>query len=470
MHTTVLDLCDRDEQDDTLFPIDAQHTIFTRKIKPALNHVIAINEHTQRGPGEFGQRFVFDIGKQHGDFILGLSLQIKLSHWFTEAALGPHSWFYANSLGTAIIARAELEIDGIIIETIDSDYINIKNLLNSTSNQFGAFYDGIAHLSIRGLLSWPTTQRYPTENGTIICPLLFHFNKKAMLPILSIREKSVRVNITLRPFKECIRRSGLPPRLNCDETPLGSTLQVGNKTYLAASTEPQFKDLRLLVQSVFIDNPLRQAYISNPFEYLFREPQTFRFTEPTKYITTKSTGDTINIQLPLEINGPIEELWWIFRRKSAVINNEWTNYSSLAEYQIARISDDPLAEPPAPIKAATIQINGVDVIAAEGNYFREHIARKHPGGYLAYKSFIYGYSFAAEPGQHQPSGSFNTSRAQTVRLLLDIQTPPSVSFPSTTPPTEWSDEVLKGWEIAVYSIGLNWMRIENGMANKLFSS
>jgi hypothetical protein len=244
-------------------------------------------------------------------------------------------------------------------------------------------------------------------------------------------------------------------------------LQIGNKTYLAAATEPKFKDLRLLVQSVFIDNPLREAYIRNPFEYLFREPQMFRFTEPTKYITTKSTGDSISVQLPLEINGPIEELWWVFRRKSAAVNNEWTNYSSLAEHQIAHISDDPLAEPPAPIKAARIQINGVDVISAEGNYFREHIAQKHKGGYLAYKSFIYGYSFATSPNQHQPSGSFNASRAQTVRLVLDIQTPPQLAFAI---PTEWSDEVLKGWEIAVYSTSLNWMRIENGMANKLFSN
>lgn len=466
MQTTVLDLCDRDEQDDTLFPIDSHHTIFSRKIKPALNHVIAINEHTQRGPGEFGQRFVFDIGKQHGDFILGLHLQIKLGHWFTDAAMGPQSWFYTNSLGTAIIAKAELEIDGIIVETIDSDYINIKTLLNSTTNQFGAFVDGIAHLPIKELLSWPNTERYPTENGTILCPLLFHFNKRSMLPILSIREKSVRVNIALRPFKECIRRAD-QPRLSCDDTPLGSTLQIGNKTYLASSTEPQFKDLRLLVQSVFIDNPLREAYIRSPFEYLFREPQIFRFTEPTKYITTKSTGDIISVQLPLEINGPIEELWWVFRRKSAQVNNEWTNYSSLSEHQIAHISSDPLAEPPAPIKSATIQINGVDVVSAEGNYFREHIAHKHKGGYLAYKSFIYGYSFASSPSQHQPSGSFNASRAQTVRLVLDIQTPPPLSFAM---PTEWSDEVLKGWEIAVYSTSLNWMRIENGMANKLFSS
>jgi hypothetical protein len=446
MQSTILDLCDRDEQDDTLFPIDAPATIFTRKIEPVLNHVITINEHTQRGPGEFGQRFVFDLGRQHGDLIAGLFLQIKLG-----STPLPANWFYANSLGTAIIARAELEIDGVIVETIDSDYINIKTLLSSTANSFGFFADGIGHLPVKDLLNWPATRKFPTDGRTLICPLTFHFNKKALLPIISIKEKSVRVNVQLRPFKECIRLRGTEGRASCDVAPPQIALD----------------DLRLLVQSVYIEGALRKSYMSAPFEYLYRQPQTFRFTEPSKYIMTKSAGDSISVQLPLEINGPIEELWWVFRRKSAAVNNEWVNYSLLAEYQIANTSDDLYAEPPAPIKAATIQINGVNVVSAEGNYFREHIAARHPGAYMAYRSFIYGYSFASEPGKHQPSGSFNASRAQSVRLVLEIQTPPSLSFASST---EWSDEVLKGWEIAVYSIGLNWMRIENGMANKLFSN
>jgi hypothetical protein len=261
MQSTILDLCDRDEQDDTLFPIDAPNTIFTRKIKPIVNHVITINEHTQRGPGEFGQRFTFDIGKQHGDLIIATYLQVTLGS--TEL---PDIWLYANSLGTAIIAKAELEIDGIIVETIESDYINIKTLLNSTTNQFGIFTDGIGHLPIKELLAWPVTHKCPTDNRTLVCPLLFHFNKKAVLPIISIREKAVRINIQLRPFKECIRLPGGLARTNCDYAP----------------PEVKFDDLRLLIQSVYITDPIRKAYMTRPFEYMYRQPQIFHFTEPMK--------------------------------------------------------------------------------------------------------------------------------------------------------------------------------------------
>jgi hypothetical protein len=474
--TTILDLCDRDEQDDILFPLDSQNTLFSRKIQRCINYVSTINEHTQRGPGEFGQRFVYDIGRQHGDFISGLFIQIKLSHWLTEDAIaiiqkgqGTHPWFYANSLGSAIIAKAELEIDGIVIETIDSDYINIKTLLNSTTNQFGLLSDGIGHAPVQTLLNWPATQPFPTDNRILICPLPFHFfteEKKELLPVLSMREKSIKVNITLRPFTECIR-SNSEIRRSCAHTPLSHTFQVGEQTYTARSQEPEFADLRLLVQGIYIDGPIRQAFIRQPYEYIIRQPHIFHFTEPTKYVTNKSSGDIISVQLPLEINGPIEEIWWIYRRKSARVNNEWTNYSLLSEQQQKYISRDPLTSAPPPIIKATIQINGIELISAKGDYFREHISKKHPGGITAYKSFIYGYSFANSPGKHQPSGSFNASRASTVRLSLDIQTPPPFTVPT---PNEWTDEDLRGWEVSVYVIGLNWLRIENGMANRLFSS
>ena len=68
----------------------------------------------------------------------------------------------------------------------------------------------------------------------------------------------------------------------------------------------------------------------------------------------------------------------------------------------------------------------------------------------AMSSFIYGYPFARNPGEHQPSGSFNASRV-TLRLVLDVKAPPGAL-----------------WEVKVFCIGMNWMRFENGLANAMF--
>ena len=74
---------------------------------------------------------------------------------------------------------------------------------------------------------------------------------------------------------------------------------------------------------------------------------------------------------------------------------------------------------------------------------------------MPYNKYIYGYPFARNPGEHQPSGTLNASRVQSLRLTLTVQVPTSLYDTS--------------WEVKVYCIGLNWLRFENGIANKLFT-
>jgi hypothetical protein len=64
---------------------------------------------------------------------------------------------------------------------------------------------------------------------------------------------------------------------------------------------------------------------------------------------------------------------------------------------------------------------------------------------------MYGWSFAETPGQFQPSGSANMSRANSLRLTLEVRAPPGDS-----------------WEVKVFCVALNWMRYENGLANAVF--
>ena len=83
------------------------------------------------------------------------------------------------------------------------------------------------------------------------------------------------------------------------------------------------------------------------------------------------------------------------------------------------------------------------------------IGKKHKGGIVPYHRYIYGYTFGEHPSEHQPSGSLNASRLQNIRLTLEIQPPNSI--------------YNKGWEVKVFCIGLNWLRFENGICNKLFT-
>jgi hypothetical protein len=76
--TTLLDLTDRDVQDNDFFPLNTNTTWFTRNPERRnIPFVPVIQDFPFRGPACYGQRFTFDIGALPcGDILLGTAVQI----------------------------------------------------------------------------------------------------------------------------------------------------------------------------------------------------------------------------------------------------------------------------------------------------------------------------------------------------------------------------------------------------------
>jgi len=405
--------------------------------------------------------------------MFGAALQIRLSHWLDRTTQllvekgsltykNPESaWFYCNSLGTAIIEKAELEINGSTVEEIDGDFINtFSTLFADLNSQVGIATDHLGRVSIARLLGWNPARLYPVEDGVIHCILPFFFMRNRLreaLPMIAIAEGSVKIHVVLRPFGECLRQAR-GYRDDCTSTPLSKAITFQKTAFLPATLYetittvkeiPQFQDVRLLTFGSLLNGKIRESMLRNPFEILHRHVQTFTFAEPLKYVVAKNTtSDTVKIQLPLEANHPLEEIIWFIRRTDVATNNEWTNYSSVLEKDY-----DTTFNPLAPLLvSAAIQVNGITVCDAEEIYYRDLIARHHRGGVVPFRSFIYGYPFARHPGEHQPSGTLNASRLQNLRLVLEVKNPGVA------------------WEVKVFCCALNWLRFQNGIANPVFQN
>jgi hypothetical protein len=478
---TLLDLTPRDFQDGEYTPLQAEKTWWlpdqTRRLRP---FSLSVQQFPFRGPTAFGQRFTFDIGSvSAGDLLFSTVIAIELGHWFDDTSIlrfeaGKYDyekydqkyvgdpWFYANSLGSVILQQAELEVNEQTIETVDGDFLNTSSLLfQDINNQYGFAADGLGKSPLASLLQTPVSRPFPTQSRMIYIPLPFFFQRTRLqeaFPLLACKEGSVRIHITLRPFAECVRRLK-GRRVSCLETPLKSRIDVIDYTQAVQQVvtletpqaPPQFKQIQLITYAAHTDGLIRQRILRDPFEILTRNVHTFYFEEPLKYVTNKTTSDTIQVQLPLEINHPMEEIFWFVRRKAAANNNEWTNYSAVMspEYNATFNPFRPL------LKSAALQLNGIEVVNQEEQWFRQHIALKHKGGAAAYNSFIYGYSFAASPGEHQPSGTANASRLASVRLTLDVGVP--------------GGAYEQDWEVKVFVVTLQWLRFQNGIANKMFA-
>jgi hypothetical protein len=474
--TTLLDLTPRDIQDGDLFPLGTTRTWFTRdRERKLLPFVPQIQEIPLRGPGAFGQRFSFDVNPSiTGDYLFGTVLQIRLSSWlpqqlqnmllggkasYTNPSTG---WEYANSLGTAIIQRAELEIDGDSVEIIDGDFISVvSSLFTDLNGQFGVGYDSYGKISTKRLLDLQQPRLFPTEGGVLNCVLPFFFGRvkyREALPMASIRDGLVRIHVTLRPFQECVRQlRGF--RDSCDATPLGQSIsfQVQGSAeptvvQIPDGGPPAFESVKLITYGGIMTGPIRTKLIHSPHEILHRAVQIFHFDEPLKYVIGKrGESDSIRVQLPLEANHPLEEIVWFVRRKDVAINNEWTNFSAAVEAEwSAAAAANPL------LIGAAVQANGVILCEAEESYFRNLIGQHHRGGIVAYNNFVYGYPFARVPGRGGPSGTMNASRLNSLRLTLDVR-PPGGALDGA-------------WEVKVFCFGINWMRFEYGIANAIFDS
>jgi hypothetical protein len=365
-------------------------------------------------------------------------------------------------LGTSILEEATLEVDDQILEKITGDSIHVSSILFPDLNTAYGVADALGLKSIDRMKGLDGKKAFLTEDGWITVPLMFSMLREkvtATFPLIACRDGTMRIRVTLKRFDQVVRIiSG--SRASCTDSPLGKTVEIIDNTLpvnkvkqiIISPDEPGLKNIQLLTQGIFVDGEYREKLLRQPFERPYREIQHFDFTEPLKYVVNKTGNDLITVQLPLEANQPVEEIVWFLRRKAAVtLNNDWTNYSSTLEKDY-----HPTFQPLEPLLvSAKIQANGLDLVNQDESWFRSHISRAHKSGKKAYDSFIYGYSFSRHPGQHDPTGTMNASRLDSLRLTLNVK-----------PPQNPNDDTE--WDVHVFVYAIQWVRFGNGICNKVF--
>jgi hypothetical protein len=403
-----------------------------------------------------------------GDFLNSVTVRLKPLSWLPAEAyarLGvdwiptrpADMWVWASALGSIALERAELEIDGVIVETFSGDWLHVWNKTAHTASRGVAFDDALYCNRIEA----PTLNHTSvSDDGYVYVYLPFAFSKytNTALPLVSCGgPHKIRFHITLRPLSDVVRKIGAP---KCDarESPLGTSFEIRDysfpfrkmRTIQTSVGTPGFETIDMLLSVSHIDGELRKAYIERPNEILLEPVVEMTFNEPLKYLITKSSSDTIHVGLPLTAaNGPIKQILFFLRRKAAVDKySEWTNYSAVLRHEA-----DPVWNPKRPLLKRAQMMVGTAVWADDDeHWWRTHSALVQPGGVRAAGNYIYGYNFAEKPYTFDPSGSINTSRrADLLRLNLAVS-------------AEAGDE----WTVSVFLVGNNWLRFENGMANMVF--
>lgn len=496
-------LVDRGDADQYFYPAGTQETAFLPNFKPYHNFAQEIVELPYTGAAAWGQRITFALPfPWMGDCLNWVALRFRPQHWLpgdmVSKLLQPNprrwiyatqtdEWMWASNLGSSAIALVEMEVNGTVVEQWSGDWIDIWQRVYMDSSRAAGWRDSVSGTVPRetvsvgsvfydnpsgsaapsgALLNEQTI--LPTEDGNVYAFLPFWFARRrnAAFPIASIQGGSnsgggssggVRFHITLRKFDEVVRRVSMP-RL-CDESPLGQTFYLINRDTDIDLIEqvdvgglvPQLAEASILCHFTHLEGELRDAYIHKTHQTLIEPVINISFSEPLKYAVNAGSGDTITVSLPLEAaNGPVREIIWFLRRKDAYKYNSRTNYGAYLEGEV----DSVFKPQRSLLTKAVLRVGSVVWADKDERWWRSRGSLQHSGSTGLFSSYIYAYSFADYPERFGPSGSMNASRAE-MRLDLTVAPPTGVDN------TEWTVEV--------YVVSHNWMRFQNGMAERVFS-
>jgi hypothetical protein len=276
-------------------------------------------------------------------------------------------------------------------------------------------------------------------------PFFFTRNPGAALPLIALQYHEVKINVLWNEPQ----------------------FIAGNFRKDAVEGQPPIQDLPQAIQAalyidyIYLDTEERRRMAQASHEYLIEQTQ---FNED-KGITGA------NNRIDLTFNHPVKELIWVVQpswytdcRFAAA--NPGPNASRLRPFTY---TSDPVFD-------QWLQINGQDRLDRRyGDYYNKVQPYQHHSGILGglgnfgdasvYGVGAYMYSFALRPEEHQPSGTCNFSRIDTATIVMNMA---SLNGTGSGINPGLGDE--QNWNVRVYAVNYNVLRVMSGMGGLAYSN
>jgi len=292
-------------------------------------------------------------------------------------------------------------------------------------------YDVLRYTGV--LQNNPLLYLAPTQ---AIVPMKFWFcrNPGLALPLIALQYHEVKLNIKFTSLDK------LTIATFEDES-------VSNKDLIA-----DYSSMNVYADYIYLDTVERRRFSSDNHEYLIEQVQYQR-----------SSGNTINLNFSHPVKEiiatgtkPMQNNFYDNSQRLWVVNSPATPYPLIP-------SDFPSGNFNGIINSTIsmkLLFNGSDRFSARHlSYFtRQQPYAHHTASGLStlYPDSIAVYSFALRPEEHQPSGTCNFSRINTIQLVLGSLNNTTYDYSNT--------------QIDIYAINYNVLRVSSGMASIAYSN
>ena len=416
-----------------------QITFFKVVYRRHTNFAVESIEQTFNGTADFNKRVTATISR-NGDLIQQMYLEVTLPN-MTSLGAGNASNVWTYGVGNALVSQAEIEIGGQLIDRQYGDWMNIWTELTVPAGKRAGYDNMVGNALTAGSEQVGGVALSTTATTRLYVPLQFWFNRNPglALPLIALQYHEVKLNLTIRQFSDLVNASvALPVAAN----------SLGCKLY---------------VDYIYLDTDERRRFAQVSHEYLIEQVQ---FTG-TQTIPTATTSQNVT----LNFNHPVKELIWAHTTSAHATsalgadNCKWFNYSGRND----RGADS--------FQTGLLQLNGHDRFYVRyADYFRKVQAYEHHtrvprvGDDLnkitgvngepaaASRQYIYSYSFALSPEEHQPSGTCNFSRIDNAVLQLTY---------NSAATGETNGQALN---LNIYAVNYNVLRIMSGMGGLAYSN
>jgi hypothetical protein len=378
------------------------------------------------GQPNWGTKQSAIIGR-HADLLYSTYVEVVLPRIATDGT--PFLWNNDQArLGYNLIKYAELDIGGQLIDRLYGEWMFLWDQLtfdySKSTAAFMMVAGGYGGSSI--LLNQPTQcnsgNGRPSLPNVFYIPLNFFYtrNPGAALPLIALQYHEVKINILWN-----------------DNQHIAGDFRTASKT-------PPATQAAIYIDYIYLDTEERRRMSQESHEYLIEQVQ---------YNEDKGIS-SYNNRIDLTFNHPVKELVWITQPS-------YYNNCSLMTKQLQGNGTRllPFTYDYNAVYKQSLQINGQDRLDSRyGDYFNKVQQFQHHTGYTTQPG-IYMYSFSLRPEEHQPSGTCNFSRIDAATLVMEMSG--GVNVDESTDNT---------WDVRVYAVNYNILRIMSGMAGLAYSN
>jgi len=423
---------------DVYLTTNPQITYFKAVYRRYTNFAMESIQQLIDGNINFGGNITVVIAR-NGDLLGSIVLQFNLPNPATYI-LNASSYDYfgwIQGVGNHLIANMSIEVGGQQIDEQYGKWMDIWSELNLNNSQVSGYGNMVGKNFTQS--AWQPYDTSYEPGNKIFVPLLFWFckNPGLAIPLIALQFHELRIKIHFNTFQKLI-------------------VAVNNGNYVepilngVAPQLDQYNKFTIWDNYYYLDTTERRKFAQNPHEYLIEQVQN-------------QIGNVISLteenQIRINLNHPTKEIVWVFNRNgtSAPPNDYSIGTNIISNGTPAQF---------APLYSFKLVLNGTDRFKERpGEYFRLNQTYDHhtraPGNY------IYCYSFALKPEEHQPSGTCNFSRIDSSLIYFYLRNTSVSPGNGDSVPLENYTELPS---FTIYAPCYNILRIMGGMGGLAFSN